>query len=99
MSYDATFESVDVPEHVRALKPKERRDGVEFTFKKGRWGHLGEATLWNRCKSHMDVTERWYPDIWKAIREGDEGRGVRKDVAVPAGESIAEKRGGEIEAH
>jgi len=101
VSYDATFESVDVPEHVRKLKRAERRDGVEFTFTKGRWGHLGEATLWNRCKSHMDVTERWYPEIWRAIREGDEGSGVRgeRGKGEMVGEGVGERRGGEIEAH
>jgi len=104
VSYDATFESVDVPEHVRALKRTERRDGVEFTFEKGRWGHLGEATLWNRCKSHMDVTGRWYPEIWRAMREGDEERGVGREVGameecVPAREEIGSKPIGEIEAH
>ncbi|MCJ1248123.1 hypothetical protein MMC30_005338 [Trapelia coarctata] len=109
VSYDATFESVDVPAHVGALK-KERRDGVEFTFEKGRWGHLGEATLWNRCKSHMDVTERWYPEVWRAIREGDEGRGIRREVGrvVPGAEAekvrlgaegTGSKTSGEIEAH
>jgi len=41
---------------------------VEFTFEKGRWGHLGEATLWNRVKSHTDVGERWYPEILGMIR-------------------------------
>ncbi|KAF2236072.1 naringenin 3-dioxygenase [Viridothelium virens] len=66
VSYDAVFESVEVPEGVRELRRgvlKElggsRRDDVEFTFVKGRWGHLGEATLMNRVKSHPDVGERW----------------------------------------
>ena len=36
-----------------------KRDDVEFTFKKGKWGHLGEATLANRIRSHPDVGERW----------------------------------------
>ena len=73
VSYDATFESVDVPEEVRQMAEQRRqgarRDDVEFTFTKGRWGHLGEATLMNRVKSHPDVGERWYPDLLKAIRE------------------------------
>ena len=46
----------------------ERKDDVEFTFEKGRWGHLGEATLTNRVKSHPDVGERWYPEILSKIR-------------------------------
>ena len=80
VSYDATFESVDVPENIMELKRKvvERNgggvsDSVEFTFEKGRWAHLGEATLWNRTKSHPDVGERWYPEILAKIREGESG--------------------------
>ena len=61
VSYDASFEEMEVPEAVRALSRvrAEPKDDVEFTFRKGRWGHLGEATLANRVKSHPDVGERW----------------------------------------
>lgn len=66
VSYDATFESMDVPESVKKLRSDilERRGGVrlddiEFTFIKGAWSRLGEATLMNRIKSHPDVGERW----------------------------------------
>lgn len=65
VSYDATFESMDVPVEVKRLRQEViekngmRRDDIEFTFSKGRWGHLGEATLMNRVKSHPDVGERW----------------------------------------
>jgi len=61
VSYDASFEEMEVPEAVRALSRVrgELKDDVEFTFRKGRWGHLGEATLANRVKSHPDVGERW----------------------------------------
>ena len=75
VSYDASFETMDVPEHVRALRQEileqggGRRDDVEFTFVKGRWNHLGEATLMNRIKSHPDVGERWYPELLKQIRD------------------------------
>lgn len=75
VSYDAQFESMDVPDRVRALRKEileqqdGRRDDVEFTFVKGRWKHLGEATLMNRIKSHPDVGERWYPDLLAEIRE------------------------------
>jgi len=77
VSYDAEFESVDVPEHVRELKRglrdgQARNDDVEFTFVKGKWKHLGEATLMNRVKSHPDVGERWYPDLLKQIRKEQE---------------------------
>ena len=62
---------MEVPESVREEKRKIGNGGrsdVEFTFEKGRWGHLGEATLWNRVKSHTDVGERWYPEILGRIR-------------------------------
>ncbi|KAF2030520.1 Clavaminate synthase-like protein [Setomelanomma holmii] len=71
VSYDAQFEAMDVPADVLRLRDearKARRDDVEFTFVKGRWGHLGEATLMNRVKSHPDVGERWYPELLKQIR-------------------------------
>ncbi|KAJ5055774.1 hypothetical protein J3E74DRAFT_18899 [Bipolaris maydis] len=70
VSYDAQFEAMDVPEEVLKLRDearKQRRDDVEFTFVKGRWGHLGEATLMNRIKSHPDVGERWYPEELRRI--------------------------------
>ncbi|KAK4996979.1 hypothetical protein LTR66_003525 [Elasticomyces elasticus] len=75
VSYDAKFESMVVPDSVRELRNQAlersggRRDDVEFTFVKGRWGHLGEATLMNRIKSHPDVGERWYPDLLARIRK------------------------------
>lgn len=56
VSFDATFESIDVPEEVKALKQelmrKEggRKDEIEMTLKKGRFEHLGEAILINRVK-------------------------------------------------
>ena len=66
VSYDAEFESVDVPESVRAEKRAfvernggKRLDDVEFTFSKDRFRNHGEATLWNRCKSHPDVAQKW----------------------------------------
>lgn len=55
-------------DEVVAKRAGQRRDDVEFTFEKGRWGHLGEATLANRVRSHPDVGERWYPEILDAIR-------------------------------
>jgi isopenicillin N synthase-like dioxygenase len=73
VSYDAKFESIDVPSHVRALRKEildreGQRDDVEFTFVKGKWNHLGEATLFNRVKSHPDVSERWYPELLAQVR-------------------------------
>ncbi|OAL71725.1 hypothetical protein A7D00_3755 [Trichophyton violaceum] len=75
VSYDATFESMDVPEQVKKLRQEVierngiRQDDIEFTFSKGRWGHLGEATLMNRIKSHPDVGERFYPALLQQIRD------------------------------
>ncbi|KAF2139869.1 uncharacterized protein K452DRAFT_274367 [Aplosporella prunicola CBS 121167] len=70
VSYDARFEEMEVPDAVRALKRCRggEDDGVDFAFVKGRWGHLGEATLVNRVRSHPDVGERWYPEIVARIR-------------------------------
>lgn len=66
---------MNVPPHVRALREDVlasqdgRIDDVEFTFRPGKWNHLGEATLMNRIKSHQDVGERWYPELLAKIRE------------------------------
>lgn len=75
VSYDATFESVDIPTEILAMRDErlkqrggETIDDVEFTFTKGRWGHLGEATLVNRVKSHVDVAEMWYPELLAQVR-------------------------------
>ena len=65
---------MDVPDHVLELRrdilEREggRKDDVEFTFIKGRWNHLGEATLMNRIKSHPDVGEKFYPQMLEQIR-------------------------------
>lgn len=95
VSYDATFESMDVPEEMLELRDQRMRerggkrvDDVEFTFEKGRWGHLGEATLWNRIKSHQDVGEVWYPDILKRIREE---QAVAKAKAEETAGSVVER--------
>jgi isopenicillin N synthase-like dioxygenase len=69
VSYDASFESMDVPEKVKALRQEilktrgEKLDDIEFTFIKGMWSRLGEATLMNRIKSHPDVGERWVSSL------------------------------------
>ncbi|KAL8700442.1 MAG: hypothetical protein Q9201_005447 [Fulgogasparrea decipioides] len=79
VSYDATFEHVDIPKEIMDMRTMllekrglEKRDDVEFTFRKGKWGHLGEATLVNRIRSHPDVGKRWYPEILKRVREEKE---------------------------
>ncbi|KAK4943333.1 hypothetical protein LTR10_017007 [Elasticomyces elasticus] len=93
VSYDATFESMDVPASVKKLRSDilERRGGVrlddiEFTFIKGAWSRLGEATLMNRIKSHPDVGERWYPEQLKKIRE-DQAEEAAKFAAKEAASS------------
>ncbi|KAF3913875.1 hypothetical protein ABW21_db0203783 [Orbilia brochopaga] len=72
VSHDATFEDMAVPESSLALKRQivgERKDSIEFTFKKDRFKCLGEAMLLNRVKSHPDVGEKYYPDLLAMIRD------------------------------
>ncbi|KAH7394414.1 hypothetical protein BKA66DRAFT_410823 [Pyrenochaeta sp. MPI-SDFR-AT-0127] len=94
VSYDARFEAMDVPGPVLKLRDEAREgrnDDVEFTFVKGRWGHLGEATLMNRVKSHPDVGERWYPELLKQIRAQQAAAaavGVGVVEAVPAAVAV-----------
>lgn len=75
VSYDATFESVDVPAELLGMRDEllkkrgeVRKDKIENTLQKGRWQNLGEATLANRIKSHPDVGEKWYPEILASLR-------------------------------
>lgn len=97
VSYDATFESMEVPEGVRTLRRQVldrqggRRDDVEFTFVKGRWRHLGEATLMNRVKSHTDVAERWYPELLRELRrqQADDAAGKVLEGSEAAGAAEA----------
>ncbi|KAI4171367.1 MAG: hypothetical protein LQ343_004323 [Gyalolechia ehrenbergii] len=97
VSYDATFEHVDIPDEIMAIREEilrergmDKRDDVEFTFTKGKWGHLGEATLVNRVRSHPDVGERWYPDILRRIREeqreNNDEKEMKDEVAMMEGE-------------
>lgn len=73
VSYDAKFEAMQVPDHVRALRgDAAKMSDVEMTFVKGRWNHLGEATLSNRVKSHPDVGEKFYPEMLKKIRQEED---------------------------
>jgi len=95
VSYDATFESMDVPESVKQLRADilekrggQRLDDIEFTFIKGMWSRLGEATLMNRIKSHPDVGERWYPELLKKIRE-DQADEAARFAAKEAASSIS----------
>ncbi|KAK5198019.1 hypothetical protein LTR99_009436 [Exophiala xenobiotica] len=95
VSYDATFESMDVPESVKQLRADilerrggQRLDDIEFTFIKGMWSRLGEATLMNRIKSHPDVGERWYPELLKKIR-ADQADEAARFAAKEAASSIS----------
>lgn len=103
VSYDAKFESMDVPEHVRELRKDileregGRNDDVEFTFVKGKWSHLGEATLMNRIKSHPDVGERWYPELLAQIRREQAYEAAQKQGASAL--DAMKQPGQPVEAH
>ena len=99
-----------LPDHVRELhkdileREGGRKDDVEFTFKAGRWNHLGEATLMNRIKSHPDVGERWYPEQLKQIRHEQAQAAAAKLQSAPKSEADgspldAVKQAQTIEAH
>ena len=100
VSYDATFETVELSEEILKMKDERlkarggRLDDVEFTFEKGKWGHLGEATLTNRVKSHPDVGERWYPDILAKIRR-EQAEATEKHAQQSEHELASAKYGGE----
>ncbi|KAB8338954.1 hypothetical protein FH972_021894 [Carpinus fangiana] len=115
VSYSAKFESMDVPDHVRRLKEEaldaiggKKLDDVEFTFVKGKWSSLGEATLMNRVKSHTDVSERWYPELLAKVRAlqaeqvvGDAGDSNKDDASGPSASqsSNADSVATAVEAH
>ena len=107
VSYDATFESMQIPESLKGLRKQiverngGRFDDVEFTFKTGKYKHLGEATLMNRIKSHPDVGERWYPNELKQIYEDEREemeRFKRNQAEKNAGVNVAEQPAA-VEAH
>jgi len=95
VSLDAEFEAMEVPQEVLKLR-KERRDDVEFTFKKGKYKCLGEATLMNRIKSHPDVGERWYPELLREIRE--EQAREQRNKAQAQGKGEADAKGMNVQA-
>ncbi|KAH0559868.1 hypothetical protein GP486_003616 [Trichoglossum hirsutum] len=112
VSYDATFDSMEVPGEAKALKASiierngGRRDDVEFTFTGGLYKHLGEATLMNRIKSHPDVGERWYPDLLKQIRERQAAEEAQRSAVSenstaqePKPSVIGEGHAAAVEAH
>lgn len=104
VSLDAEFETLDldteIPEEIRDMRRKVveanggRLDDVEFTFRKGKWKCLGEATLFNRVKSHQDVGERWYPELLKKILEeqAEERRRVEGEIVVESGRTGISER-------
>jgi hypothetical protein len=118
VSYDAEFEELnekgvdDVPEEIREMRKKVvarnggRLDDVEFTFQGGGVAKtLGEATLWNRVKSHPDVGERWYPEILSVIRERQRREKEEADRKAAKAQPVSEKTpvtqnlGQAVEAH
>ncbi|KAF5868617.1 putative isopenicillin n protein [Botrytis fragariae] len=79
----------EVKEEVRQMRRKVlesvggRLDDVEFTFRGGgKADTLGEATLRNRIKSHVDVGEKWYPEILADIRAEQEAERRHKGLPV-----------------
>lgn len=92
---------MEVPAHVKSLRQEVverngiRQDDIEFTFSKGRWGHLGEATLMNRVKSHPDVGERWYPTLLQKIR--DEQASNNQVAEEPQGSKLNQSQ--PVQAH
>lgn len=87
VSYDAKFESMDVPEEVRKLKKEVIGNDVEMTFRKDMFERLGDATLTNRVKSHTDVGEKYYPDILERLKAMQIAESESKsDLAVPDGD-------------
>lgn len=108
VSYDATFESMQIPPELKELRKKiverngGRFDDVEFTFKTGKYKHLGEATLMNRIKSHPDVGERWYPELLKQIWADDkreEEERLRRKKELEAKVSAVQEQPVAVEAH
>lgn len=55
VSYDATFESMEIPEEVRKLKKEVIGNDVEMTFRKDMFSRLGDATLTNRVKVYQST--------------------------------------------
>ena len=102
VSYDASFEDMNVPEAVLALKRQivgGSKDSIEFTFKKDRFKHLGEATLLNRIKSHPDVGEKYYPDLLEKIREREARDAEELERQRQAREELKGSAGQEIGVH
>ncbi|KAF3189779.1 hypothetical protein TWF106_000851 [Orbilia oligospora] len=102
VSYDASFEDMNVPEAVLALKRQilgGSQDSIEFTFKKDRFKHLGEATLLNRIKSHPDVGEKYYPDLLEMIREREARDAEELERQRQAREELKGSAGQEIGVH
>ncbi|TGZ83470.1 Clavaminate synthase-like protein [Ascodesmis nigricans] len=99
ISYDAEFEQMDVPEDVRRLKKEVLKSSarneekeVEMTFRKDLFGRLGEATLWNRVKSHTDVGERFYPDLLAEVRKKNAELAAASDNLSTGGEHPVQGR-------
>ncbi|KAI1119220.1 hypothetical protein F5Y14DRAFT_126101 [Nemania sp. NC0429] len=96
----------DVPEAVKAQRRRvleanggRRLDDVEFTFRSGGVTKtLGEATLWNRVKSHPDVGEKWYPDILRRIRE-QQAREAQEKAQKAAAEAASGVQGEAVDVN
>lgn len=86
VSIDASIDDdvLDIPAEILAMRDKlfkqrggVRKDDVEFQYKKGGGKCHGEVTLRNRCRSHIDVAEAWYPEILAQVKEEAERKGLQ----------------------
>ncbi|KAK9447975.1 uncharacterized protein V1518DRAFT_419358 [Limtongia smithiae] len=85
VSYDASFGALELPEHVLALKNLQRDNKDQLTtFTHSMFDHIGEATLFNRIKSHKDVAEVWYPDLLAQVLQMQADLDARAAAAAAA---------------
>lgn len=67
VSLNAKFDGLadQIPEDVKRLKQTRNfNDKVENSFDPSRSACMGQATLNNRVKSHVDVGQRWVSCLW-----------------------------------
>ncbi|KAI5785840.1 hypothetical protein EDC01DRAFT_189539 [Geopyxis carbonaria] len=91
VSYDAKFESMEIPEEVRKLKKQVIGNDVEMTFRKDMFTRLGDATLTNRVKSHPDVGEKYYPDILARVKAMQSAESNPPTLTVPSVDGPSER--------
>ncbi|KAL1643960.1 hypothetical protein SLS58_004635 [Diplodia intermedia] len=73
VSLDLQLRAADMPAGLMRLRRElaercpERGDEVGRLYGDGKWADVGEQSLLHRIRSHPDVAQRWYPDIWKSV--------------------------------